>query len=112
MVNAQLKKGVLELCVLVLLLHKDRYGYELVRHISENIDIARGTLYPLLKKMQKDDYVSIYFVSSTEGPQRKYYSITPIGRERMERLLKEWMHFSKSVTQILNKNCVSSKGEE
>ncbi|WP_082096570.1 PadR family transcriptional regulator [Paenibacillus wulumuqiensis] len=110
--NAQFKKGALELCVLVLLLHKDHYGYELVRQISEDIDIARGTLYPLLKKMQKDQYLSTYFVSSTEGPQRKYYAITYLGKERMESLLQEWMHFSESVTRILQKNCVLSKGEE
>jgi len=102
--NAQFKKGALELCVLALLAHTDQYGYELVKQISEKIEIAKGTLYPLLKKMTRDNYLSTYFVYSTEGPQRKYYSITDLGKKRMALLIKEWMHFSKSVYYILEQN--------
>lgn len=102
--NAQFKKGALELCVLALLAHTDQYGYELVKKISGKIEIAKGTLYPLLKKMTRDNYLSTYFIYSTEGPQRKYYSITDVGKERMNLLVTEWINFSKSVHTILEEN--------
>ena len=73
--NIQLKKGVLDLCVLSLLLKThDRYGYELVAEISKCIEISEGTIYPLLRRLKNEGYVSTYLEESSEGPPRKYYT--------------------------------------
>lgn len=99
--NVQFKKGVLELCVLVLISKGDQYGYELVQNISQRIDIAEGTIYPLLRRLTKEGYFTTYLAESTEGPSRKYYSITDKGKQYMEELVREWKAFSKSVNDLI-----------
>ncbi|MFD2679421.1 PadR family transcriptional regulator [Bacillus seohaeanensis] len=99
--NAQFKKGALELCVLISIASKDQYGYELAQRISMKIQIADGTLYPLLRRLTKEEYLTTYFTSSSEGPQRKYYSLTNKGRKRIEVLINEWEHFTDSVNQLI-----------
>lgn len=99
--NVQFKKGVLTLCVMVLTAYKDRYGYELVRHISEKFLIAEGTVYPLLRRLTKEGYFSTYLVESTEGPPRKYYHLTELGHEHLLELLGEWKLFSTGVNRII-----------
>lgn len=99
--NVQFKKGVLELCVLIFTLKKDRYGYELVHSISDKIQIAEGSIYPILRRLTNEGYFATYLAESTEGPPRKYYQLTYSGREYLERLVKEWKIFSSSVNQII-----------
>ncbi len=99
--NIQFKKGALELCVLVYTLKKDRYGYELVHSISDKIQIAEGTVYPLLRRLTKEGYFATYLSESNEGPPRKYYQLTKAGQEYLERLVKEWKQFSASVNEII-----------
>lgn len=99
--NIQFKKGVLELCVLSLLARRDYYGYELVNRISENIDIAEGTIYPLLRRLTQEGYFDTYLQESAEGPPRKYYQLTVKGREYAEVLKQEWLSFTAGVARIL-----------
>lgn len=73
--NPQYKKGVLELCVLSLLRKQDRYGYEISDYLSRHIDIADGTVYPLLRKMKADGLVTTYLQEESGGPPRKYYKL-------------------------------------
>lgn len=100
--NAQFKKGVLELCVLAILDKKDCYGYEMVDEISKNISISEGTIYPLLKRLKKDGLVTSYLKESQNGPPRKYYRITDMGKEKKEKLVAEWDEFSVSVSNLLH----------
>lgn len=99
--NVQFKKGVLELCVLVLLDKKDRYGYELVQKISNQIDISEGTVYPLLRRLTKEGYFTTYLKESKEGPPRKYYKLTDDGRTYYHALLEEWREFTNGVNQLI-----------
>ena len=99
--NIQFKKGVLELCVLSMLLERDYYGYELVEHISKYIDISEGTIYPLLRRLKKDGYVTTYLKESQEGPPRKYYEITGEGEKAYDELVTEWNHFVEGVNTII-----------
>ncbi|MBP3950719.1 PadR family transcriptional regulator [Bacillus suaedae] len=99
--NVQFKKGVLELCVLVLLDKQDRYGYELVQKISEQIAISEGSVYPLLRRLSKEGYFTTYLKESTEGPSRKYYKLTHDGRAFLHQLMKEWHEFTNGVNQII-----------
>lgn len=99
--NVQFKKGVLELCVLVLTSKKDRYGYELVEEISKKFEISEGTIYPLVRRLTKEGLFSTYLMESTEGPPRKYYKITSKGLELKNELLQEWQQFTKGVNEML-----------
>jgi len=99
--NVQFKKGVLELCVLVLLNKQDCYGYELVQKISQKIDISEGSAYPLLRRLTKEGYFTTYLRESTEGPPRKYYKLTVEGRKYLEALLQEWKEFTRGVDQLI-----------
>lgn len=99
--NTQLKKGVLELCVLQLLQEKDRYGYELVAKISTSVAISEGTIYPLLRRLKNDGYVSTYLEESSEGPPRKYYRLTQKGEETRAALITDWYAFTSGVNRIL-----------
>jgi PadR family transcriptional regulator PadR len=102
--NIQLKKGVLELCVLSLLKSGDRYGYELVAEISRNIIISEGTIYPLLRRLKNEGYVETYLEESTEGPPRKYYKLTEKGEETRKRFLDDWNEFLNGVNSIIGGN--------
>ncbi|UOQ48901.1 PadR family transcriptional regulator [Gracilibacillus caseinilyticus] len=99
--NIQFKKGALELCVLVLLNKQDHYGYELVQRISDQIAISEGSVYPLLRRLKKEGYLTTYLQESTEGPSRKYYQLTEMGSIHMHSLIKEWHHFAAGVQSIL-----------
>lgn len=102
--NIQFKKGVLELCVLSILDRKDCYGYELVSDISENIAISEGTIYPLLRRLKKDGFVTTYLQESQEGPPRKYYKLTDEGKKAKEELKSEWFAFVNVVGEFLKED--------
>lgn len=99
--NIQFKKGALELCVLSLLARRDYYGYELVDALEEGVDIAEGSVYPLLRRLKEDGLVDTYLQESSEGPPRKYYSITREGEAMRRALAAEWRAFTQAVAVIM-----------
>jgi len=99
--NIQLKKGILELCVLSVVDKKDCYGYELVNEISKNIEISEGTIYPILRRLNQEGYFSTYLQESQEGPPRKYYKLTELGKSTKEELIKEWKELVSGVNNII-----------
>ena len=99
--NIQFKKGVLELCVLSLLEHGDRYGYELASSLSETIDISDGTIYPILRRLKSDGFVTTYLKESNEGPPRKYYKLTELGDKERDSLHLQWKTFVSSVENLV-----------
>ncbi|MHB9033373.1 MAG: PadR family transcriptional regulator [Anaerolineae bacterium] len=102
--NTQYKKGVLELCVLALLRKQDRYGYEIADYLSQRIDIADGTVYPILRKLKSDGLLTTYLQEESGGPPRKYYSLTRLGRETYEKDHAEYLDFVQAVRTILEEN--------
>lgn len=102
--NAQFKKGVLELLVLEAVRVRDRYGYELVEEISRTIDVKEGTIYPLLKRLTNERYFDTYLQESVGGPPRKYYRLTASGAVRSEELKREWHEFQRSVNEFLKEH--------
>lgn len=100
-VNIQFKKGVLELCVLVLIHRQDRYGYELAQAVSRHIEVAEGALYPLLRRLVNEGYCTTYLQESSEGPPRKYYKLSDTGRYYMRTLASEWNEFVRNVANLL-----------
>lgn len=105
--NIQLKKGVLELCVLSMLTEKDCYGYELVNEISKNIMIAEGTIYPLLKRLKDEGFLTTYLEESQEGPPRKYYKLTSLGITTKTELTREWFALVEGVGNIVGKELIA-----
>lgn len=102
--NTQFKKGVLELIVLLAVNKKDMYGYELIMEVSKVVDVNDGTIYPLLKRLTNERYFETYLVDSTEGPARKYYRITILGKERVEELRDNWKVFANSVNKFIKES--------
>ena len=100
-VQVQLKKGVLELCVLALLSRADSYAYEIASRLAEGIDMGEGTIYPLMRRMQDDGLVETYLVESTAGPSRKYYRLTEAGRTSFAAQKDAWRDFVGAVNAIL-----------
>jgi PadR family transcriptional regulator PadR len=100
-VQVQLKKGVLELCVLALLSKGDAYGYEIASRLAKGIEMGEGTVYPLMRRMQADGLVETYLVESTAGPSRKYYKLTASGAASFAAQRAEWSQFSQAVNDIL-----------
>ena len=99
--NSQFKKGVLDMCVLAVLEDKDSYGYDLADSLSRMIQLADGTVYPILRKMASEGYVTTYLKESQNGPPRKYYHITPEGKKKLEGDRKEWREFAEAVDKLI-----------
>ena len=102
--NAQFKKGVLELIVLLSVTKRDMYGYELVSEVSRVVDVNEGTIYPLLKRRTNERYFESYLRESTEGPPRKYYHLTAAGILYKDALRKEWQEFSSRVNGFIKES--------
>ena len=100
-IETQLKKGVLGLCVLALLARGDSYAYEIASRLADGVDMGEGTIYPLMRRMQNDGLVATYLVESTGGAPRKYYKITEQGRATLVAQRAEWKDFRGSVDNIL-----------
>ena len=99
--NIQYKKGVLELCILSLLKKKDFYGYEISDYLSSQIDIADGTVYPILRKLKNDGLLTTYLQEESGGPPRKYYSLTSLGKETYELDKAEYLGFAHTIEKLL-----------
>ena len=99
--NTQFKKGALELCVLSQLKNADKYGYELTETISQEMELATGTLYLILKRLKDEDYVDVYSVESEGRPARKYYHLTQKGLEYQQALCKKWKDFTAAVDRLI-----------
>jgi PadR family transcriptional regulator PadR len=97
----QLKKGVLEMCVLALLSGDDNYAYEIASRMADAVGMGEGTIYPLMRRMQNEGLVSTYLVESGSGPPRKYYKITKSGRTALQQQRAEWTIFESAVRKFL-----------
>lgn len=87
--DTQIKKGLLEVCVLTVLREKDSYGYQIIRDVSPCIAISESTLYPILKRLEGSGCLTTYSVEH-QGRLRKYYRITQQGKDKITAFLQEW----------------------
>ena len=87
--DTQIKKGVLEACVLTALRKEDSYGYQIIRDVSPCIAISESTLYPILKRLEGSGCLTTYSVEH-QGRLRKYYRITQQGKDKITAFLQEW----------------------
>ena len=99
--NIQYKKGVVELCIFSLLYTKDCYGYDISEYLSKHINISDGTVYPILRKLKSDGFVTTYISEVSGGPPRKYYKLTKLGEKKYLADKGEWLDFIVTVQKLL-----------
>lgn len=101
--TTQLLKGVLDLAVLAVVADEDGYGYDVLRRLRAGgiAEVGDASVYGTLRRLYNNGALTSYVVPSDEGPHRKYYGITPAGREQLKRQSDDWQHFSTTVTTLL-----------
>ena len=87
--DVQIKRGLLEVCVLAALSRGDSYGYQIIKDIEPFISISESTLYPILRRLEEGKHLTVYSVAHN-GRLRKYYQITDAGRARLRSFTSEW----------------------
>jgi PadR family transcriptional regulator PadR len=102
---AQMRRGTLQYCVLSLLADEERYGFDLVRGLSEldGMVTSEGTIYPLLSRLRRDGLVQSTWQESPSGPPRRYYRLTTAGRAALEAFRLEWRRFRDAVDHFVER---------
>lgn len=103
--KAQMRKGLLELCVLSVISNEEMYPSDIIKHLKQSkMIVVEGTLYPLLNRLKNDELLSYSWQESTSGPPRKYYQITEIGKQFLGELITTWESLSNAVRQSIQKS--------
>ena len=102
---AQMRRGTLQYCVLSLLADEERYGFDLVRGLSEldGMVTSEGTIYPLLSRLRRDGLVESTWQESPSGPPRRYYRLSTAGRAALEAFRLEWRRFRDAVDHFVER---------
>jgi len=87
--DIQIKRGLLDVCVLAAIKNEDSYGYQIIKDMSPYVEISESTLYPILRRLEASQQLTVYSVEHN-GRLRKYYSITDLGRKRIADFAEEW----------------------
>ena len=96
--KSQMRKGMLEYCVLLLLSRQASYATDIIAQLKEaELIVVEGTLYPLLSRLKKDGLLSYQWQESTQGPPRKYYELTEDGRTALQELNSAWAQLTRTV---------------
>ena len=99
--KAQMKKGVLEFCILSILSKQDFYASDIIKSLKESkMIVVEGTLYPLLTRQKNAGLLSYRWEESTQGPPRKYYTLTEKGKEYLTELGSSWTELVEAVNSI------------
>ncbi len=101
--TTQLLRGVLDLAVLAVVDDEDGYGYDVLRRLRSGglEEVGDASVYGTLRRLYAAGALTSYVVPSDEGPHRKYYGITPVGRDQLHRQAKEWVAFAHTVSSLL-----------
>ncbi len=110
-VKSQMRKGMLEYCILLLLNREASYASDIIQKLKEaKLIVVEGTLYPLLTRLKNDGLLSYEWVESTQGPPRKYYRLTPEGTEFLKGLETAWDELSDTVNHL--RHNITTKNEQ
>jgi PadR family transcriptional regulator, regulatory protein PadR len=100
--NAQMRKGVLELCILAIIAGRDAYASDIITKLKEaRLIVVEGTLYPLLTRLKNDGLTVYRWEESKSGPPRKYHQITELGMKTLSELITDWREMISSVDKII-----------
>ena len=106
--DVQLKRGLLDVCVLTAIKNEDSYGYQIIKDIKPFVDISESTLYPILRRLETAELLTVRSAEHN-GRLRKYYRITDAGLERIEAFKAEWAEIM-SIYQFVTKEDTVSHG--
>ena len=99
----QMRKGMLEFCTLLAISEQARYASEILERLRQaELIVVEGTLYPLLSRLRREELLKYEWVESTSGPPRKYYKLTPQGRQTLKQLLGTWKQLSTSISSFVS----------
>lgn len=102
-VKSQMRKGVLEYCILLLLKKEPSYTSDLIQKLKEaRLIVVEGTLYPLLTRLKNSGLLSYQWIESTQGPPRKYYQLTEAGETFLKELELSWQELNDTINHIRN----------
>ncbi|MBR5058859.1 MAG: PadR family transcriptional regulator [Clostridiales bacterium] len=87
--DIQLKRGLLDVCVLAAIKNEDSYGYQIIKDLKPYVELSESTLYPILRRLEMAQLLTVWSAEHN-GRLRKYYRITPAGRARIEEFKEEW----------------------
>jgi len=100
--NSQMRKGVLELCILSIVSREDAYASDIIGKLKEaKLIVVEGTLYPLLTRLKNEGMLSYRWEESTQGPPRKYYRITEAGQKVLGEMTQDWRELAEAVERLL-----------
>ncbi len=103
--QAQMRKGILEYCILNILNNNEAYPSEILEELKDaKMIVVEGTLYPLLTRLKNAELLTYRWEESTAGPPRKYYSITPAGKSSLETLNQTWSELQFAVEKLITRN--------
>ena len=101
--RSQMRKGMLEYCILLLLRHQPLYANDIIGQLKKaEMIVVEGTLYPLLNRLKKDGWLKYEWQESTQGPPRKYYTLTAEGEEALQQLDASWSELATTVRILQN----------
>ncbi|MFF7334953.1 helix-turn-helix transcriptional regulator [Streptomyces sp. NPDC008150] len=111
---SQLRKGVLEYCVLSLLRDGPRYGTELVATLADTgaLAMSQGTVYPLLSRLRREELVTTDWSESPSGPPRRYYALTDTGRAALADFASVWAQFTDAVGRLITPDLISDRSKQ
>ena len=98
--NFQVGAALLDACVLAILSREDAYGYVLTQNVKGILNVSESTLYPVLRRLQKEDNLSVYDMPY-DGRNRRYYKITESGKEKLTQFISQWDEYKQKVDTIL-----------
>ncbi|MGL4382488.1 MAG: PadR family transcriptional regulator [Bacilli bacterium] len=101
--DPQIKKGSLEMCILMILNQADGYGYEVSKTVGSLLEVKEGTIYLVLQRLEKTNLISSYLLDSDSKRVRKYYRITLDGVLRMEQLIEDYNTINNVIKKLMNK---------
>ena len=102
-VKSQMRKGILEYCILLLLRKEPAYTSDIITKLQEaRLIVVEGTLYPLLTRLKNSGLLGYQWIESTQGPPRKYYELTKQGEEFLVELENSWQELNNTITYIKN----------
>ena len=98
----QLRKGLIEYCVMKRLAQGESYGYEIGQRLKEmdELVITESIVYPILSRLRKEGYLRVRAVKSPDGPPRRYYDVTSLGKSRLKEMNAYWANLCESVQQL------------
>lgn len=99
--DAQLKKGVLDMCILYIIQQDDMYGYDIMKYMSNFFpEVDESTFYAILRRLNKEGLTEAYYGQTSNGPRRKYYRILDPGRKSLKKSMVDWKNIISIVNEI------------